>query len=138
MNDASSSHNASHIGAEFRQHPRIKLPAMYTLVRVRPTGYARYCWTGYVYDISQSGMRLELDEALPAGTRVDVRVMLPGHQTTTTFHASGTIIRSHEDDLLIAGPVRMGMTFESFPYLGDERRLIDYIAHAMARPAKAA
>ncbi len=136
MSDSSSHQGAGHVGAEFRRHPRVKLPAMYTLVRVRPAGSARYRWTGYVYDISQSGMRLELDDALPEGTRVEVRVMLPGNQQTT-FSATGQIVRNHEDDPA-AGPVRMGMTFEAFPFLGDERRLGDYIQHAIHRPAKAA
>ena len=103
-----------------RRASRIKLPAMYTLVRVRPQGAGRYRWTGFAYDISDSGMRFELDEALPPGSHLDVRVILPG-ATTTTFHASGRVVRTH-DDPDEPGPVRMGMRFESF-------RLQTYCAH---------
>jgi hypothetical protein len=120
-------------GADLRRYPRISLPAMYTLVRVRPAGSARYCWTGYVYDISQSGMRFELDDQIPNGTYVEVRVMLPGREQTT-FTASGQVVRNHEDDDSL-GPVRMGMTFDHFPFLGDEGKLESYITEAMARTA---
>lgn len=131
--------------AESRRHPRIKLPAMYTLVRVRPAGCARYRWTGYIYDISQSGMRLELDDALPEGTPVEVRVMLPGNDQQTTFFAAGKIIRNHDEDEPFAGPTRMGMQFDTFPILGDEHKLASYIHKRLvpyavqdAKPAQAA
>ena len=50
-----SSHEAE--SNESRHAARLKVPAMYTLVRVRPQGQARYCWTGHIYDVSESGMR---------------------------------------------------------------------------------
>ena len=72
---------------EQRSVQRLKLPPMYTLVRVRPAGTQRYCWTGHIYDISAAGMRFDLDQVLESGTIVEVRAMLPGH--TTTFQVSG-------------------------------------------------
>jgi hypothetical protein len=69
-------------GCEQRTSPRFKLPPMYTLLRARTASpealdsfgpSARYPWTGHVYDISTVGMRFELDHALPAGTRLEVR-----------------------------------------------------------------
>ena len=113
--------------AEARTDPRLKLPAMYTLIRVRHVGDQRYRWTGHIYDISKSGMRFELDVPLPAGTEVEVRGMLPGVQQTT-FHASGRIVRLHDDEEI--GPTRMAMTFTSFNHDIDRQRLAIYLNHA--------
>jgi len=112
---------------EARQAPRLKLPPMYTFVRVRPRDHGeRYCWTGYVYDISASGMRFELDEALEPGTDIEARAMLPGAMHTT-INVSGRVVRLHDDDEL-AGPQRMGMTFDQFISNDDEQRLTDYLS----------
>ena len=113
--------------ADSRRTPRYKMPAMYTLVRVRPKGSERFCWTGYIYDISTSGMRLELDKALAAGTQVDVRAMLPGNPHTT-FDAAGHVVRCH-DDADDVGPVRMGLNFDKFPHANDRRQLENYLSN---------
>ncbi|MCC6681853.1 MAG: PilZ domain-containing protein [Phycisphaeraceae bacterium] len=110
---------------ETRVRPRLKIPAMYTLLRVRRRGTQRYCWTGYIYDISGSGMRFELDKSLEPGEEIDVRAMLPGQQHVT-FRAEGKVIRMHDDDEG-AGPCRMGMVFTSFQTDVDRRRLEDYL-----------
>jgi len=114
--------------AEARQHPRLKLPAMYTLVRVRPRGQTRYRWTGYAYDVSASGLRFELDERLDTGAEVDVRVLLPGRQHVV-FNALGRIVRLHDDDGT-PGPVRMGLTFDQFPQESERQRLHAYLTDA--------
>jgi c-di-GMP-binding flagellar brake protein YcgR len=119
--------------AHAREYPRLKLPAMYTLIRVRPEGQERYCWTGYIYDISASGMRFELDAALEAGTHVEVRAMLPGSQQVT-IQASGTVVRQH-DDADERGPIRMGLKFERFVRHADRTRLIDYIERSALKAA---
>jgi hypothetical protein len=120
-------------GAETRRHHRLKLPAAYTLVRLRRAGKRRYAWTGYAYDISASGMRFELDEFLEAGCDVEVRVTLPGYQHTT-FDAAGRVVRMH-DDADEPGPVRMAMTFGSFPTVDDSRALMRYLVDSGVRAA---
>ena len=50
------SDDAGHAG-EARNNQRLKLPAMYTLLRVRHVGDKRYRWTGHIYDISSTGTR---------------------------------------------------------------------------------
>jgi c-di-GMP-binding flagellar brake protein YcgR len=118
--------------AEGRRNPRLSLPAMYTLLRVRHVGDQRYRWTGHIYDISEGGMRFELDTPLPAGTEIEVRGMLPGsHQIT--FHATGRIVRLHDDEEV--GPIRMGMTFTSFNHDIDRQRLNIYINHSGLKAA---
>ncbi|MEM9882746.1 MAG: PilZ domain-containing protein [Planctomycetota bacterium] len=108
-----------------RRQPRLKVPAMYSLVRVRPAGADRYLWTGHIYDVSLTGMRFELDTALEPGTAVEVRGILPG-QEHVTFRADGTVVRYH-DDADEPGPLRMGMAFTRFHSETDETRLTDYL-----------
>jgi c-di-GMP-binding flagellar brake protein YcgR len=108
-----------------RRSPRLKLPAMYTLLRVRPKGKERFMWTGYIYDLSSSGMRIELDHNLEPGTRIDFRAMLPGG-AQTTIRASGHIVRRH-DDVDEPGPVRMGLSFDNFLHTADRSRLQNYL-----------
>lgn len=111
--------------AESRQSPRLKLPAMYTLLRIRPRGTERFKWTGHIYDISTGGMRFEMDTDLPAGTQIEVRAMLPG-ATPTTVTVSGTILRMHDDNPALP-PVRMAMTFNAFSHPIDRQKLVDYL-----------
>ncbi len=99
---------------------------MYTLVRVRPHGQGRYCWTGHIYDVSAGGMRFELDQSLDPGTQIDVRAMLPGAHHIT-FNATGRIVRLHDDDD-VSGPARMGMVFDEFRHGTDEDRLSQYLS----------
>ena len=116
-----------------RQARRLKLPPMYTFVRVRLHGHERYCWTGHIYDVSQSGMRFELDEPLEPGTVVDVRALLPGAHHVV-INASGQIVRLH-DEAGEPGPVRMGLSFDRFDAGEDEQRLCDYMALAQTKAA---
>ena len=118
---------------DVRRAPRLTLAAMYTLVHVRPAGTSRYPWAGHIYDISASGMRFELDEALEPGTHVDITATLPGpdHPTIT---ATGRIVRLHGDSDE-PGPVRMGMTFERFSHTADRLRLAHYLDRRLSRVA---
>jgi hypothetical protein len=109
-----------------RQAPRTAVPPMYSHIRVRPRGDSRYRWTGFVYDISTSGMRFELDQAVQLGTSLDVHITLPG-RTPVTFRAGGTVVRMHDDE---PGPVRMGMAFDQFASDSDRKRLSSYVRNA--------
>ncbi|MEM7627268.1 MAG: PilZ domain-containing protein [Planctomycetota bacterium] len=122
MSDRPEPHDPA---AESRTFPRLKVPAMYSLVRARPAGGDRYLWTGHIYDVSLSGMRFELDHALEPGTAVEVRGILPG-QAHVTFRATGTVVRFHDDNPEL-GPARMGMNFDSFHSETDQTRLTDYL-----------
>ena len=135
MTDASSfninnqpAQQGTNEGTDYRGATRYKLPAMYTLVRVRPAGTQRYRWTGYVYDISLSGMRFEIDRALAPDMQVEIHAMLPGKEQVT-FEATGHVVRMHDDDYA-PGPKRMGMTFDSFAFVGDQQRLTTYLNQA--------
>jgi c-di-GMP-binding flagellar brake protein YcgR len=114
---------------------RVKLPPMYTLVRVKPEGAERYRWTGYIYDISSGGMRFELVAPVDPGIRLEVKAMLPGN-LHTTIRAKGTVVRIHDDDNL-PGPTRMGMMFDSFVE-DDKTKLEDYLDAATTPVGRAA
>lgn len=123
--------------ADARTAPRLKLPAMYTLLRVRPMDREKFIWTGFIYDVSSTGMRIELDCDLAPGTRVEVRAMLPGAEQVT-IRATGHIVRRH-DEPDEPGPVRMGLEFDSFSNADDRLRLSEYLEHSgLARMKRAA
>ncbi|MFN3165814.1 MAG: PilZ domain-containing protein [Phycisphaeraceae bacterium] len=109
-----------------RQHPRIKVPALYTLVRARVLGSEKYTFTGHIYDVSVGGMRMGLDMPVETNTRLEVRGMLPGGGHTT-FRAIGRVARIHSD-ANDRGPVILGVQFESFRSPMDRHRLSQYIA----------
>jgi hypothetical protein len=113
----------SNEGNNHRQSPRAKLAAMYTHLRVRPAGGSRYRWSGFVYDISASGMHFELDDQIDSGTALEVRITLPG-SAPTTLSATGTVVRTHDDE---PGPVRMGLHFDDFRTENDRKRLVQYL-----------
>jgi len=108
-----------------RQHPRIKVPAMYTLVRARIVGSNKYTWTGHIYDVSLGGLRVELDMPMEVGTQLELRGMLPGCGHTT-FRAICRVARIHSD-AEERGPVVLGLQFESFQSPMDRQRLAEYI-----------
>lgn len=117
--------NATAFGRELRQHPRVKVPAMYTLLRARVVGSTRYTWTGHVYDVSLGGARFELDMPIAEGTQLELRCMLPGGEHTT-FRVIGRVVRLHTD-AGDPGPAVMGLAFESFRSPMDRYRLSQYI-----------
>lgn len=106
----------------------MKLPAMYTLVKVREksTG-TRFDHAGYIYDISTSGMRIELDTLLEPGTQLTARLMLPGDKKPVVINLTGWVVRHHDDDEE-GGPTRMGIAFEKFKSQADEDKLFDYLS----------
>ena len=120
--------------AEKRVHPRHKLPAMYSMIRVRIADRPSEMAQGHIYDVSRSGLRFELDHPIDPGTRVDIRAMLPGFQHASIV-ARGTVVRIH-DDHDEPGPVRMGLRFDGFADGFYEARFDDYLA-ALERPLAA-
>jgi len=94
-----------------RSHTRYSLPSMYTtLTLVDDQGNAIH--EGHVYDISQGGMRYELDEALTPGSTVTVQIDLPGHNSSDV-KAVCNVLWVEEEDLEHPGPVRMACSFVS-------------------------
>ncbi len=120
-------------GDDHRAFPRLRIPAMYSLVRVRPAGERLYPHTGHIYDVSLSGMRFELDVPLEPGTAIEVRGVLPGAEHVA-FQAAGRVVRFHDEDGE-PGPTRMGMHFDHFHSEVDQQRLHRYLDHHQPRLA---
>ena len=117
--------NHSHSRGEFRQSSRLKLSAMYSSIHVRPRHSRQFCWSGHIYEVSDAGLRFELDHPVALGKPVDVRATLPG-RNATTVNLSGRIVRYH-DDPDDPGPIRVGMKIDSFSTEDDRRLWLDYI-----------
>ena len=108
-----------------RRHPRYRLDAPYTFVRIRLPGQRHFELTGHAYDVSRGGLRFELDDALPAGQRIDMELTLP-KLGRTPLRARGRVVRLHDPDEL--GPIRMGAVFTTMRSSADQRRLDRYLA----------
>ncbi|MDX2114316.1 MAG: PilZ domain-containing protein [Planctomycetota bacterium] len=118
------------LGKERRRHPRYVLPSMYTAVEVRPLESEQFLWKGHAYDVSEGGMRFELDRPIEPGTRVALRIQLPGAQhlritERRPVYAFANVVWIEEDDLDQCGPVRMACVFSRFVQPGDAERLRD-------------
>jgi hypothetical protein len=110
-----------------RLHQRFTLPAMYAPVAVRLLGEEQFTYTGHAYDISEGGLRFELDRGIDAGTQVAVQVTLPGEARPddgpgrSVFAFANIVWLQDEDE---PGPVRMAAVFSRFAREGDRERLL--------------
>jgi len=117
------------MGRERRRHQRYVLPSMYTAIAVRPLDSDKYKWEGHAYDISEGGLRFEIDHPIPTGTQVAVRVQLPGASSLRAserrpVYAFANVVWLEEDDVDGGGPVRMACVFTRFVQPGDKERLL--------------
>lgn len=122
-------HGARPSGAERRRFVRYLVPSMYTSIAVRPLDRERFEWTGHAYDVSEGGMRFEIDEPIEPGTPVAVRIELPGAASMRVVdrravYAFANVVWLEEEDLEHRGPVRMACVFSRFVQPGDRERLM--------------
>ncbi|MSR28250.1 MAG: PilZ domain-containing protein [Phycisphaerales bacterium] len=75
---------------------------------------------GHLYDISVTGVRLDLDDPLEEGETVALEMHLPG--LTRSIKARGRIVRVYDEDG-DPGPRRMALTLRSFETPEDATRL---------------
>ncbi len=118
-----------------RAHRRFRVLPMYATVmarRLTETGTHRL--HGHVYDVSEGGVRIELDEPLELGESIAVRLGLPGAPWEHGGEASASVVwvNDAEDD---PGPRRMALRFVEFPDRSDRDRLVSYLASGTARQA---
>ena len=107
-----------------RESPRFRLPAAYTAVTAHRGQAALSQLHGHVYDISASGVRIELDEALQPGECVVLDLELPGSRASVNASASVVWVNDPHDD---PGPRRMALRFTSFSDRADRDRLFEYL-----------
>ncbi len=109
--------------AERRRHPRYALPSMYTSVSARELNQTGFTDAGHAYDISEGGMRFELDQPINPGTRIAIRLKLPegGHWwEPRAIYAMATVVWIEDEDLESSGPVRMACVFNNFCRPNDQ------------------
>ena len=116
-----------------RRHERFTVPPMYSSVTAElPDGAEAVAVHGHVYDVSETGVRIELDEPLEAGQIIALRISLPC--SDAQVRASGHVvwINSRDDD---PGPRRMALRFTDFQTESDRDRLISYLDRGHLRRA---
>ena len=110
-----------------RAFERFALPTAYTPMSVRLLSQTTFDLEGHAYDISEGGIRFELDEPIPAGTSVAVKLELPGLADDAgpgrALFATGNVVWIDDEDIDI-GPARMAIAFTTFCRAGDRERLL--------------
>ena len=116
-----------------RQHQRFILAPMYSSVIARLVGGEEVRELhGHAYDVSEAGVRFELDEAINPGESITVYLTLPG--TQSSVGATGDVIWVN-DETYDPGPRRLAIQFTDFRSDEDRFRLLNYLGSAQVRRA---
>ncbi len=87
---------------------------------------------GHAYDLSESGVRIELDEALAPGQSVSLHLGLPFSNASIHARADVVWINDADDD---PGPRRMALRFTGFLSDSDHDRLVAYLGNGQLQRA---
>ncbi len=116
-----------------RAQQRFTLMPMYTTVEAkRLVGDVDRALLGHAYDISETGVRIELDEALEPGESIAVHLTLPGATSSVAASANVVWVNDEIDD---PGPRRMALRFTNFRSDKDHDCLLRYLDSALIRRA---
>ena len=115
-----------------REFQRIRVQPMYTAVTACAGAQDNARLMGHVYDISESGVRIELDNAIDPGELVTLQLDLPGIDAAVQAAASVVWVHDDQDD---PGPRRMALKFTEFLNRSDRNRLVDFIDRERGRRA---
>ena len=116
-----------------RTHQRFTLMPMYTTVEARRlVADVDQALLGHAYDISETGVRIELDEALEPGESIAVHLTLPGATSSVAASADVVWVNDEMDD---PGPRRMALRFTKFRSDQDHDCLLRYLGGALVRRA---
>lgn len=121
-----------------RKHPRFTLEPMYTPIAVRRLDREHFDLDGHAYDISEGGVRFELDEVVPPGTRIAMQITLPNldaHEIGPgrSIYVFANVVWLEDEDE--PGPVRMAAVFSEFVRAGDRERLLRQFSTGRYRAA---
>jgi len=116
-----------------REHERIRVQPMYTSVIAKALGeHPDLEMLGHIYDVSEGGVRIELDEPLAPGQTVSLQLEFPGTAAAVKVSANVVWVHDEQDD---PGPRRMALRFTEFTSDPDRHRLADYIERERSRRA---
>ncbi len=125
-------------GADRRRFPRFVLPAGYAPLKIRRLDRDIFDLDGFAYDISEGGIRFELDQPIEPGSRVAMQIMLPGLAETAigpgraVFVFANVVWIEDEDE---PGPVKMAAVFSNFARAIDSERLRNQLTPGRLRAA---
>lgn len=118
---------------EQRQYERFTLAPMYSSVTVRrEINNKTQELHGHAYDVSEAGVRFELDEAIDPGESIAVDLSLPG--TQTSVGATGEVVWVN-DEIDDPAARRLAIQFTEFRSEEDRFRLLNYLGSAQVRRA---
>ena len=121
-----------------RQFPRFALEPMYTPVSARLLDSEVFNIEGNAYDISEGGLRFELDRPIAPGTKIALQITLPtmNHEDIgpgrSVFVFANVVWLEDEDQ---PGPYKMAAVFTHFARAGDRERLLRQFATGRYRAA---
>lgn len=114
-----------------RKFDRFTLSPMYSRVTMRFLDQDSFDFEGHAYDISEAGLKFEMDRPVELGATVVLRIDLPldihGLPPSDTrerhIEVFGRVVWVDEEDMNV-GPVKMAAEFTRFVRFGDKQRLI--------------
>lgn len=116
-----------------RQFERFTLAPMYSYVTARRVGGEEVKELhGHAYDVSEAGVRFELDEAIDPGETITLDLTLPGTQSSVGATGNVVWVNDETDD---PGPRRLAIQFTEFKSDKDRFRLLNYLGSAQVRRA---
>ena len=116
-----------------RKHQRYRLPPMYSTVTVQCQPSAEHAeLLGHVYDISEGGARIELDEPMNVGQSLEFKLALPGAPREVNAVGKVVWVNDAEDD---PGPRRMAVEFTDFASALDQAALRQCLSASSMRAA---
>ena len=108
-----------------RRFERFALRPMYTPVAVRLMDNEQFTLEGHAYDISEGGIRFELDHPIAPGTPIAMQITLPTSQGDIgpgrSVFVMGNVVWIDDSE---PGPVQMALVITRFARLGDRERLL--------------
>src|SRR5690606_28946483 len=114
-----------------RQFPRFTVQPMYTPIAVRTLDSEAFDIEGNAYDISEGGVRFDLDRPSPPGTPIALQSTLPTRHTEQIgpgrriFVFANVVWVEDEEE---PGPVRPAAVFTHCARAGDRERLLKHFS----------
>lgn len=121
-----------------RRFPRFQLEPMYTPVAVRTMDSEAFDIEGHAYDISEGGVRFEIDRPVPPGSRIAMQITLPNLDARECSPGRSILVFANvvwledEDE---PAPYRTAAVFTHFARAGDRERLVRQFATGRYRAA---
>jgi hypothetical protein len=113
---------------ERRAFERFATAPMYTTISARTLDELNFTRHGHAYDISEGGVRFELDAGIDPGTAVAVQISLPAAAMEAgdigpgrAIFVIGNVVWCDDGE---PGPCKLAVAFTRFARTGDRERLL--------------